>query len=274
MYGCSRYSAVIDPAQSSIGTTVSTNSEKPVLSDLAGHYAEGLHRFDFRRFWHSLLERIWIVAICVLAGLFLALGYLARTPKLYQGHTVLEVEFQEPSFLPTDDSTTRMRSMFLASQEALRTIEQNLTNQTLLSRVVRSEGLAADGGRALLGQGVVPDKSFSTTQRSEKTPEPGAKNQSTSGVTTFSPLEEGLGRAMAGMVRPTIRRGTRLIDLYVTHPDPVMAQRLAEAVGREYIRNSIERRASMSEDALRYLLEEEERLKRNLQRSEAAVADY
>jgi len=264
---------VIDPAQSSIGTTVSTNSEKPVLSDLTGHYAEGLHRFDFRRFWHSLLERIWIVAICVLAGLFLALGYLARTPKLYQGHTVLEVEFQEPSFLPTDDSTTRMRSMFLASQEALRTIEQYLTNQTLLSRVVRSEGLAADGGRALLGQSVVTDTKSSPAQRTE-TPQSDTKQQSTAGVTTFTPLEEGLGRAMAGMVRPTIRRGTRLIDLYVTHPDPVMAQRLAEAVGREYIRNSIERRASLSEEALRYLLEEEERLKRNLQGSEAAVADY
>ena len=273
VYGCSRYSAVIDPAQSSIGTTVSTNSEKPVLSDLTGHYAEGLQRFDFRRFWHSLVERIWIVAICVLAGLFVALGYLARTPKLYQGHTVLEVEFQEPSFLPTDDSTTRMRSMFLASQEALRTIEQNLTNQTLLSRVVRSEGLAADGGRALLGQSVVIDKNSSPAQRTEAAAarrEP----QSASGVTTFTPLEEGLGRAMVDMVRPAIRRGTRLIDLYVTHPDPVMAQRLAEAVGREYIRNSIERRASLSEEALRYLLEEEERLKRNLQRSEAAVADY
>ena len=201
-----------DPAQSSIGTTVSTNSEKPVLSDLTGHYAEGLPRFDFRRFWHSLVERIWIVAICVLAGLFAALGYLARTPKLYQGHTVLEVEFQEPSFLPTDDSTTRMRSMFLASQEALRTIEQNLTNQTLLSRVVRSEGLAADGGRALLGQSVVIDKKSSPAQRTEAPP-PGANPQSTIGITTFTPLEEGLGRAMVDMVRPAIRRGTRLIDL-------------------------------------------------------------
>ena len=83
MYGCSRYSAVIDPVQSSIGTTVSTNSEKPVLPDLTGHYTEGFQRFDFRRFWHSLVERIWIVALCVLAGLFLALGYLARTPQLY-----------------------------------------------------------------------------------------------------------------------------------------------------------------------------------------------
>ena len=137
------------------------------MADLTGHYTEGLQRFDIRRFWHSFVERIWIVAICVLAGFFLALGYLARTPKLYQGHSVLEVEFQEPSFLPTDDSTTRMRSMFLASQEALRTIEQNLTNQTLLSRVVRSEGLAADGGRALLGQTVVIGKKSSPPQDTE-----------------------------------------------------------------------------------------------------------
>ena len=272
MYASSRYFAVIDPAQSVTGTTGPSNSEKPV-APLAGQYAEGLQRVDFRRFWHSFVEGIWIVAICVLAGLFLALGYLARTPKLYQGHTVLEVEFQEPSVLATDDSTTRMRSMFLASQEALRTIEQNLTNQTLLSRVVRSESLAEDGGRALLGQSVVTDKASSPTQRADPSPA-GNKTQNAGGVTTFTPLEEALGRAMAGMVKPAIRRGTRLIDLYVTHRDPAMAQRLAEGIGREYIRNSIERRASLSEEALRYLLEEEERLKRNLQKSEAAVAEY
>src|SRR4029077_1420168 len=68
--------------------------------------------------------------------------------------------------------------------------------------------------------------------------------------------------------------GTRLIDLYVTNGDPVMAQRLAEAVGREYIRSAIERRASFSNDTLRYLVEEEERLKANLQKSESAVAEY
>jgi succinoglycan biosynthesis transport protein ExoP len=75
-------------------------------------------------------------------------------------------------------------------------------------------------------------------------------------------------------VKPVIRRGTRLIDLYVTNQNPAIAQRLAEAVGREYIRNSIELRTSSSQDTLRYLLEEEERLKANLQKSEAAVADY
>src|SRR2546423_1654402 len=254
-----------------MGTTVPTNSEKPAVA-LTGQYAEGPQTFDFRRYWHSFVERIWIVAVCVLAGLVQALASLARTPKLYQVHTVLEVEAQEPTFLANDDPTTRMRSTFLGSYEGLRTIEQNLTNQALLARVVRSEGLARDGGRALLGQSVVADNSPSATERTES-PDAANKVQKADG-TTFTPLEEALGRAMVGMVKPVIRRGTRLIDVYVTHRDPAMAQRLAEAVGREYIRNSIERRASLSEDALRYLLEEAERLKRNLQKSEAGGADY
>jgi len=243
------------------------------LPQLPPEFAEPKHGFDFRQLWHSLLEKIWIVALCVLAGLFLALGYLARTPKVYQGHTVLEVEFQEPTVVSTEDSASRMRSTFLGSQEAMHTIEQNLINQTLLARVVRSEGLAEDGGHALLGQNIM------TGDASKATPRPAAspttnKIDNTIGVTTFTPLEEALGGAAAGMVKPVIRRGTRLIDLYVTHRDPAMAQRLAEAIGREYIRNSIERRALFSQDALRYLLEEEERLKINLQKSEAAVAEY
>ena len=94
--------------------------------------------FDFRHFWHALMERLWVVILCVVAGLFLGLGYLARTPKLYQGHLVLEVEIAEPSFVNDQDSAMRMRSMFLASQDALRTIEQNLTNRSLLARVVRA----------------------------------------------------------------------------------------------------------------------------------------
>ena len=221
--------------------------------------------FDFRHFWHSLVEKIWILVLCVLAGLFLGLGYLARTPKLYQGHIVLEVDVQEPSPVASDDSATRMRTSFLMSQEAMRTIEQNLTNRSLLARVVRAEGLAEDGGRALLGTSVTKD-----SEKVKPAPSPG----SAVAPASYTPLEDGLAGALSTMIKPAIRRGTRLIDLFVKHRDPVMAHRLAEAIGREYIRNSIEQRATFSHESLRYLLEEEERLKANLQRSEAAVAEY
>lgn len=226
--------------------------------------------FDFRHFWHAILEKIWIVALCVLAGLFLALGYLARTPKLYQGHIVLEVDVQEPTLVTNEDNPSRMRSAFLASQEAMRTIEQNLTNRTLLARVVRAENLTSDGGRALLG---LP---ASGGGKKASSPPLVRLAPSSSGFVdpSYTPLEEGLAGALSSMVKPVIRRGTRLIDLYVTNRDPVLAQSLSEAVGREYIRNSIEHRASFSQQTLRYLLEEEERLKLNLQKSEAAVAEY
>src|SRR5712691_3831318 len=264
---------VINPSSSATTATVSPNGNDAALPRLPGQFAEPKRGFDFRQFWHSLVERIWIVALCTLTGLFLALGYLARTPKLYQGHTVLEVEFQEPTVVSTEESALRMRSTFLASQEAMRTIEQNLTNRTLLARVIRSEGLAEDDGRALLGQNIASGDASKTPPRPGTSP---TKNKidNAIGVTTFTPLEEALSRALAGMVKPLVRRGTRLIDLYVMNRDPAMAQRLAEAIGREYIRNSIERRASFSQDALRYLLEEEESLKLNLQKSEAAVAEY
>ena len=234
---------------------------------LADLQPAGTRGFDFRHLWHLVLEKIWIVVLCVLAGLFLALGYLARTPKIYQGHVTLEVDIAEQSVVPTDDASTRVRSMFLASQEALRTIEQNLVNRSLLARVIRSEGLADDNGAAMLSGAAA-----STAPRPK--PATAANDAEAGKEPPFSPVEEGLAGALGGMVKPVVRRGTRLIDLYVVNRDPVMAQRLAEAVGREYIRNSIERRASSTQDTLRYLLEEEERLKNNLKKSEAAVAEY
>ncbi len=254
--------------------SLAPSTSGPIFSTTTGASIDGGaggSGFDFRRFWEALVERLWVVVVCVLAGLFLGIGYLARTPKLYQGHIVLEVDVQEPSIVTGQDSATRMQTAFLASQEAMRTIEQNLTNRSLLARVVRAEGLAEDGGRALLGSTGQP-----ATPKPQSTATPASASPATFGPVqaSYTPTEEGLAGALSGMVRPVIRRGTRLIDLFVVNRDPAMAQRLADAVGREYIRSAIERRASFSQESLRYLLEEEERLKVNLQKSEAAVAEY
>jgi uncharacterized protein involved in exopolysaccharide biosynthesis len=223
-------------------------SEHPAIDVML----ESQRGFNLRQYWHTLIERIWIVVLCVLAGLFIALGYLARTPKTYQSHGVLEVDFQEPTVGSTEDNPMRLRSMFLASQEALRTIEQNVTNRQMLARVIRSEGLADDGGAALLGSSTNADSS----KNSSPPPRSSAARAQPDVVQgmTFTPMEEALAGALSGMVKATIRRGTRLIDIFVTNRDPVMAQRLVEAVGREYIRNSIERRATFSQETLRYLV--------------------
>lgn len=228
--------------------------------------------FDFRELWHSLLEKLWIVGLCTLAGLFLGMFYLMRTPKQYEGHLLLEVDVQEQSPMANGDNSARMRTAFLATQEAMRTIEQNLTNRTVLARVVRSEDLAKDGGNALLDGEKLENNS--TTAPATATPRPEASVAGVVVQAPYTPLEEALAAYLSKRVRAVIRRGTRLIDVYVTNRDPLVAQRLAEALGREYIRGGIERRSSSNQETLRYLFEEEERLKKNLQKSEAAVAEY
>src|SRR6202008_1500745 len=97
------------------GNVAALPSEHPAIDVML----ESQRGFNLRQYWHSLIERIWIVILCVLAGLFVGLGYLARTPKTYQSHGVLEVDFQEPIIAGTEDNPMRMRSLFLASQEAL-----------------------------------------------------------------------------------------------------------------------------------------------------------
>src|SRR5205807_2903044 len=172
------------------------NAADAALPRVSEQFVEPKRVLDFRHFWHLVIERIWIVALCVFAGLFLGLGYLARTPKLYQGHTVLEVDFQEPTVVAGEQSALRVRSMFLASQEALRTIEQNLVNRTLLARVVRAEGLADDGGRALLGRSVTA--SDSSKSAPGPTTSPTEKSDEAMNAPSFTPLEEALGGAITG----------------------------------------------------------------------------
>src|ERR1700758_509575 len=176
-------------------------SEHPAIDVML----ESQRGFNLRAFWHSLVERLWIVVLCVLAGLFIGLGYLARTPKIYQSHAVLEVDFQEPTVAATEDNPMRMRSMFLASQEALRTIEQNLTNRQMLARVIRSEGLADDGGAALLGKSIDTDAS---SKKGSPPPKAGSSRVQPDLVQgmTFTPMEEALAGALSGMVKAAIRR--------------------------------------------------------------------
>src|SRR6266404_4160051 len=159
-------SPTISPVHLRPGTTDSAAQGPPAFGNAS---LEARNRTDFRHVWHTVLEKLWILILCTIAGLFLALGYLARTPKLYQGHIVLEVDVQEPTLVRAEDSASRIRSMFLASQDALRTIEQNLTNRTLLARVIRSEGLAEDDGKALLGvtKGTAPNPKKENAKSSE-----------------------------------------------------------------------------------------------------------
>src|SRR5207245_10471122 len=93
-----------------------------------------------------------------------------------------------------------------------------------------------DGGRAFMG--LSEDKT--KTSATPSSPQPAAASSSAAGPVppSFTPLEEAMAGALGKNVKPAVRRNTRLIDLYVTNHDPLIAQRLAEAVSRVIARAS------------------------------------
>ena len=196
--------------------------------------------FDFRGLLHQLIAKSWIVVLCLALALGLAFSYLTRTPKLYTSRAVMEVDISAENIAPVQ--TTRADSY--QSLEQLRTIEQNLRNHSLMERVARAADLVHTPG-------FLPPR------------EDGA---------LYSP--ETCTAALGGMVNATLRRGTRLIDIFVTHTDPAVAQKIADTVGTEYIRQSIEKRRDGAMLAFNFLSEQAETLRKKVDDDEHNLQAY
>ncbi len=195
--------------------------------------------FDYRMFLHQLVNKSWIVVLCLIAALAAGATYLYKTPKLYQSRLTLEVDMQEQRIAPVEGINTQN----LSSLDQLRTIEQNLRNRTLMDRIVRADNL--------------------TTNRDFLPPSEDGRPYSA----------EAIAGALTNMVNPMIRRGTRLIDVFVVHTSPKVAQTLANSVGREYIRQSIEKRTNGARMAYDFLREQAEGLRQKVADDEQKMAE-
>jgi uncharacterized protein involved in exopolysaccharide biosynthesis len=71
-----------------------------------------------------------------------------------------------------------------------------------------------------------------------------------------------------------LRLGTRLIDVTVNHGDPVMAQKLADSITTEFLKQGSEARIANSKSAVDYLKHEAGLQKNKLQMSEQKLQEY
>jgi len=84
----------------------------------------------------------------------------------------------------------------------------------------------------------------------------------------------GDGAQLAASVTAKIRPGTRLIDIVAENPQPELAQRIAHSVVTEFVRQNMETRTDSTHMAGTFLLEESQRLKAKLEKSEQALQSY
>lgn len=197
---------------------------------------------DLGRLWHLLLSRLWVIAACLLLAGLAAAAYLWRAPRIYAARVVVQVE-QEPRKVITFEDVNQDD---LKPTEALKTLEQVLTNRSLLRRVVESNQLADNP----------------------------AFWRGPNGQPALAPAMTDLVDLLASRLGVSLRRGTRLIDIAVEDRDPELARKLADSLIQEFVFKDIDDHADVSKLAYQLLSRQAEELKVKLEKSDADLQAY
>ncbi len=198
-------------------------------------------RLDFGYLYHLLLSKAWLIILLVVLSLSAAIIYLIRTPKIYESRAVIQVDQEAQKFVNTQNNSSNEE---FKSVEELTTIAQTLMSDTVLLRVIKANELDKDPLFA------PPKKDGSAYLDSEL-----------------------VGRFMR-KVTVGLRRGTRLIDVSVQDTDPKRAQKLAQSMVTEFISQIFDQKFSVSKAANDFLIQEADRLKEKLHKSEQALQQY
>src|SRR5258706_5158272 len=199
-------------------------------------------RLDFGYLYDLLLSKAWLIILLVVLSLSAAIIYLIRTPKIYESRAVIQVDQEAQKFVNTQNNNSGNEEF--KSVEELTTIAQTLKSDTLLLRVIKANELDKDPLFA------PPKKDGSAYLDSEL-----------------------VGRFMR-KVTVGLRRGTRLIDVTVQDTDPKRAQKLAQSMVTEFISQIFDQKFSVSKAANDFLIQEADRLKEKLHKSEQALQQY
>jgi succinoglycan biosynthesis transport protein ExoP len=197
-------------------------------------------RFDFGYLSRLLLSKAWFIVLVVVVALSAAIAYLMIAPKIYESFATIEVQQEAQKVTNIQD----INKEDYKNSDALKTVEQSLLSDTLLLRVVKANGLDKDPKFA-----------------------PPTKDGS-----AYSDIE--LAYLLKSKVSVLLRRGTRLIDVSVDDKDPVRAQQLAKSMIKEYENLNFEEKASETKTGNDALIQEADRLKDKLHKSEQALQQY
>ncbi|MBV8279668.1 MAG: polysaccharide biosynthesis tyrosine autokinase [Verrucomicrobia bacterium] len=193
---------------------------------------------DVRATLLLLREKIWLIIFCILLPEIAGVTYIILRPPIYRAQAVVRVDQGAQKVLKAEENGI----VDLNRDEIIKTTEQSLTSPELLLQLMKRNDLNKDP--AFL---------------------PGLKRPASD-----SRVVEELTKKISVQVR----RGTWLIDIGVLDQSPLMAQKIADLLIKEFAYENFRRHIEGSEMAVNFLLEESKRLKANLAKSEEALQAY
>ena len=198
---------------------------------------------DWREYFHAVVDRLWVVILCLTLSAIYAGYNLTKSETTYRARSVIFIEQESARIL--DPKLTQVRDEQIRSIDMINTVVDLLRSYPFAQRVA---------ARLKLDQ----DPRF----------------LSAAGISAKDASPDRVAASLNGMSSAVFRTQTRLIDLYLTTPDPNLSVKLANAFADEYIRYVFERRTEASKSATQFLLEEADRLRKRMRVSEEAMQSF
>jgi len=195
--------------------------------------------WDFRHLLRLLREKAGIIVLSTFICVALAGVYLVLAPRIYSSRAVIYVEQRDRNVIDIkavdpDD---------LEAMEVMKTVEQSLSTDEMMLRVIKANNLAN-----------VPE--FAGTNPNDPA------------------TDDTLIKALDKRTSIKVRRGTRLIDIVTKSKDPQLARAIAQSFVDQYLQLDMDQRTGSASEANEFLVHEAEHLKANLEVSEHALQDY
>jgi polysaccharide biosynthesis transport protein len=218
--------------------------------------------FDFYKYLRILNKYRWLIASCVLTSLLLGTALTFLSTPIYRATVSLQIDRESLNIVKVDGVQPEEGKG--GAQEFYQTQYELLVSRSLAERVVTTLGLAND-------------TAFNTKTTSPLTYVreliSGGNSQAQADAS-----QEDLSRQAAGrlslMLNVAPVRGSRIVKVNIDHPDPSVAQKIANGFGDVFIADNLDRRFEATSYARKFLEGRLQQLKQRLEETEKQAVAY
>jgi capsular exopolysaccharide synthesis family protein len=204
--------------------------------------------------WH------WIVLGLIL-GYLGASYYLSKLPKEYSSTATLMIKQNTASVL----GRAQVDEIDMATAEGMNTLAERIRRPDFLERVATRQNV-----REL--EGLVP---VAVDWRPEWLAKKlGSAPVADAPTARAVPSQAVLGGMISNWLTISIRRGTRLLDITITHRVPEVSKALADSIAREYLAEITNDRSEERTNSNELLNKEADETKKSLQLARSAISNY
>lgn len=221
-------------------------------------------------YYHVITSHKWAIIVSLIVMVSLVLWHNSHLIPIYRATTTLIID-KEITKSPLTGNRMDYET-YLSESLTFNTHFKLITSRQVLERVVRNLKLDSKaGGKEKREVGMIhPFRQYLAQFKENISLLIGKKDESPLPKDRLTDLVQSL----KAMVNIEQIEDTRLLLLEVSHPDPVMARDLANAVAQAYIKFNIDNRLKSSQNTLSWLADNLYEMKKNLEDAEEEFSAF